>query len=400
MPSETSSRAGRYLRQTTGYAAFLPAPLPPQPPVVIDDEMQTLLSKADRALGRLDGSIQTLPNPDLFVFMYVRKEAVLSSQIEGTQSSLADVLEVEASVFDPHHPSDVGEVLNYVTAMNFGLARLEKLPISIRLIREIHHQLLHDVRGREKQPGEIRTTQNWIGPSGCTLNNASFVPPPPHEVIGCLGELEKFIHDDAWMPPLIKIGLVHAQFETIHPFLDGNGRVGRLLITFLLCQNTILIHPVLYISHYFKRHRSEYYERLQRIRDFGDWEGWIKFFLQGIATVSLEATETARSIVDLRERHRALVTGLFGRGAGNALSVLENLFKSPIVTVSQVRRHLDVTYPSANTLVQKFVGAGILTEITGQRRYRVYQYKPYVDLFAEKRDLERPPQSDGSENRG
>lgn len=374
------------MKQLTGYSAFIPAKLPPDPSLVFDDEMHTLLSKADRALGRLDGSIQTLPNPDLFVLMYVRKEAVLSSQIEGTQSSLVDILEVEASVFDPQHPSDVGEVLNYVTAMKYGLKRLEELPLCIRLIKEIHRELLHDVRGREKNPGEVRVSQNWIGPGGCTLQTATFVPPPPADAVQALGDLEEFMHSTVYLPALIKIGMVHSQFETIHPFLDGNGRVGRLLITFLLMQNEILLKPVLYISHYFKKNRSEYYERLQAVRDKGDWEGWIKFFLTGIADVSLEATETARSIVDLRERHRHMVTERFGRAAGNGLTVLETLFRTPIMTIGQVQKKLGITYPPANALVQRFVDAGILFEVTGQERYRVYQYSPYINLFADQRE--------------
>ena len=381
-----SNRAGNYQRQMTGYSAFVPKSLPPEPALAFDGEMQTLLSRADRALGRLDGSIQTLPNPDLFVFMYVRKEAVLSSQIEGTQSSLSDVLEVEASVFDPHHPTDVGEVLNYVTAMNYGLERLETLPLSVRLIREIHDRLLHDVRGREKSPGEVRTTQNWIGPGGCTLNNATFVPPPPTEVMECLSQLEKFMHGKHDLPPLVKIGLVHAQFETIHPFLDGNGRVGRLLITFLLCESEILIKPVLYISHFFKQHRSEYYERLQRVRDKGDWEGWIKFFLRGIGQVSLEATETARAVVALREKHRSMVQQMLGRAAANGLQILETLFERPFLTVAQIQTYLGVSFPPASSIARKFCELGILKEITGQERYRIYSYRPYIDLFTERRN--------------
>lgn len=369
--------------QLTGYSAFMPKPLPPDPALTFDNEMHTLLSKADRALGRLDGSIQTLPNPDLFVFMYVRKEAVLSSQIEGTQSSISDVLEVEASLFDPHHPSDVGEVLNYVTAMNEGLERLKEIPLCLRLIREIHYKLLHNVRGRDLNPGEVRTTQNWIGSGGSTLRDAAFIPPPPHEVMNCLGDLEKFMHSGVFLPALVKIGLIHAQFETIHPFLDGNGRVGRLLITFLLCENEVLSRPVLYISHFFKQHRTEYYEHLQKIRDFGDWEGWIKFFLTGIATVSLEATETARSIVGLRERLRKNIQKSFGRAAGNGLTILESLFESPIVTVGQVQQRLGITYPPANALVQRLVAEGVLQETTGQERYRVFQFRPYIDLFSD-----------------
>ncbi|MCB1497394.1 MAG: Fic family protein [Bauldia sp.] len=380
-----TGRAGRYVRQPTGYAAFIPRSLPPDPRIEFDDELQALMSKADRALGRLDGSIQTLPNPDLFVFMYVRKEAVLSSQIEGTQSSINDLLKVEAQIFDPDRPNDVGEVLNYVTAMNFGLDRLRELPLSKRLIREIHERLLEGVRGRNFQPGEIRTTQNWIGPQGSLLNEATFVPPPPDAVMPALDDLERFIHDDSPLPPLVKIGLIHSQFETIHPFLDGNGRVGRLLITFLLCQADILQKPVLYISHFLKRHRDEYYDHLQAIRDRGEWEPWLKFFLKGTSEVSLEATETARKIVALREAHRATITAGFGRAAGNGLTILETLFDRPIVNVTEVRERLDITFAAANQLVQRFVESEIIEEITGQRRYRLFRYSPYINLFADNR---------------
>ena len=258
-PGAAADRAGRYVRQIGGYRAFLPAPLPPEPPIRLSGELQSLLSRADLALGRLDGSIQTLPNPDLFVYMYVRKEAVLSSQIEGTQSSLQDLLSAEAQIFAAERPRDVDEVVNYVRAMNHGLARLKDLPVSVRLIREIHGELLAGVRGSHLTRGELRRSQNWIGPAGCTLNEAIFVPPPPQNVPEALGALERFLHEDKRLPLLIKIGLAHAQFETIHPFLDGNGRVGRLLITFLLCENGALRKPVLYLSHYFKRHRQQYY---------------------------------------------------------------------------------------------------------------------------------------------
>lgn len=380
---QSPHRAGRYQRQNSAYRAFIPEPLPPNPTIVFDDELQTLLSKADRALGRLDGSVQTLPNPDLFVFMYVRKEAVLSSQIEGTQSSLDDLLQVEAKVFDASQPNDVGEVLNYVTAMNYGLGRIKELPLSIRLVREIHKRLLDGVRGREKEPGEVRRSQNWIGPQGCSLREASFVPPPPHLLMDQLSALERFLHEDHNLPVLIKIGLIHSQFETIHPFLDGNGRIGRLLITFLLCQNEVLQKPVLYISYYFRRHRQTYYDQLQAVRDHGDWEEWLKFFLRGITEVSREATETARRIVDLRERYRNTITKEFGRGAGSALTVFETLFERPIVTVSNVAETLSVTFPAANDLVSRFEDKGILFEITGQRRYRVFTFAPYINLFAD-----------------
>ena len=312
-------RAGTYQNQPTGYRAFIPAPLPPDPPIAVDDELQTLLSAADRALGRLDGSVQTLPDSDLFVLMYVRKEAVLSSQIEGTQSSLNDLLRAEARIYDPDRPADVQEVSNYVAALNYGLERLDDLPISVRLIREIHERLLRGVRGAHLQPGELRKSQNWIGPAGATLSEATFVPPPPHEVPQALSDLEHFMHAKDSMPALIRIGLTHAQFETIHPFLDGNGRVGRLLITFLLCEQGTLLSPVLYLSHYFKANRAEYYEHLQNIRKDGGWEAWLKFFLRGVADVSREATDTARAIVSLRERDRDKIINELGSVAGQAL---------------------------------------------------------------------------------
>lgn len=376
----STERAGRYEPQAGGYSAFIPKPLPPDPPVEIDAALQQLLSKADRALGRLDGSIRTLPNADLFVFMYVRKEAVLSSQIEGTQSSLNDVLEAEAEIFDAERPRDVVEVLNYVRAMNYGLERLHELPLSIRLIREIHSELLSGVRGGNRQPGELRKIQNWIGPNGCTLAEAAFVPPPPQRVEDCLHALELFLHDEQ-LPALISIGLAHAQFETIHPFLDGNGRVGRLLIAFLLSQREILQTPVLYLSHYFRRYRSEYYDRLQAVRDAGDWEGWLSFFLTGVWDVAQEATATARKIVDLREHHRQLITEQFGRVAGNGLKVLEQLYARPIINVQSIIRITGVSFPAANNLMNQFVKHGMLSEITGNARNRLFRYGSYIELF-------------------
>lgn len=378
-----STRAGRYLRQPKGYRAFIPEPLPPNPEVEISAELQVLLSKADRALGRLDGSIQTLPNPDLFVFMYVRKEAVLSSQIEGTQSSLQDVLAAEAKVLSPGRPQDVNEVVNYVRAMNHGLASLDRLPISVRLFKEIHNELLADVRGSHLTPGEVRTSQNWIGPGGCTLNEATFVPPPPGEVGRCLSELEHFIHSASDLPLLVKIGLAHAQFETIHPFLDGNGRIGRLLITFLLCEREVLLKPVLYLSYYFKRHRTEYYERLQAVRDNGEWEEWLAFFMRGVVDVSNQASETARRILVLRETHRQAITDSLSRTAANGHRLLEHLYKHPIVSVNEVQELNGTKYPAANELVTRFIELGILREFTGQARNRKFNYHGFVELFNE-----------------
>lgn len=378
----SNGRAGHYVRQTSGYSAFIPRDLPPtEPPLEIDIEMQDLLSSADRALGRLDGSIQTLPKSDLFVLMYIRKEAVLSSQIEGTQSSLTDVLEAEANLLDANRPRDVDEVINYINALKYGIGRLPTLPVSTRLIREIHGRLMEGVRGQERNPGEVRTSQNWIGHGGSALSNAVFVPPPPHDVDRALASLEKFIHSEERVPVLLRIGMVHAQFETIHPFLDGNGRVGRLIITLLLCAQSVLSQPVLYISHYFKAHRQAYYELLQSVRDDGNWERWLKFFLEGIRAVSDEATETARKIVTLREEHRKLITDSFGRAAGTGLTLLEDLFMHPVVSVSYVARLLGMTHAGANNLVRRMVDAKILTEITGRTRNRAFRYGAYVDLF-------------------
>jgi Fic family protein len=383
----TAGRSGRYIRQPAGYSAFIPRPLPPDPAVQIDG-LQRLLSEADLALGRLDGSIQILPNPDLFVFMYVRKEAVLSSQIEGTQSSLQDLLAAEASIMSPEQPRDVDEVINYVAAMNHGIDRLKDLPVSVRLIREIHERLLQGVRGSNLTPGELRRSQNWIGPGGCTLNEASFVPPPPHEVPEALGNLERFLHADGSQPLLVKIGLSHAQFETIHPFLDGNGRVGRLLITFLLCEKGVLHKPVLYLSYYFKKHRQQYYELLQGTRDDGNWEDWLAFFLRGVAEVSVQASETARRILALREEHRTRIAASLGRAGGNGHRVLEHLYESPIVSVNEVMDLIGTTYPAANELVGRMVKLGILEEMTGQTRNRRFRYEPYIRLFNEEREDE------------
>jgi Fic family protein len=342
-----------------------------------------MLSEADRALGRLDGSVQTLPNPDLFVYMYVRKEAVLSSQIEGTQSSLQDLLAAEAQVLDEHRPRDVDEVVNYVRAMKHGLARLADLPVSVRLIREIHAELLRGVRGSRLTPGALRPSQNWIGPPGSTLAEASFVPPPPTEVPAALGALEAFLQKQDELPMLVKIGLAHSQFETIHPFRDGNGRVGRLLITFLLCERGALRKPVLYLSHYFKRHRQSYYERLQAVRDAGDFEGWLVFFLRGVTEVSAQAADTARRILELREQHRRAITDRLGRAAGNGHRVLEQLYEKPILSAKEVQTLLGTTFAGANQIVQRLVDLRIVSEITGQARHRRFRYDAYVRLFDE-----------------
>lgn len=375
------TRAGRYVKQAAGYRAFVPAPLPPEPPIQVDAAMLALLSRADQALGRLDGVALTIPNPDLFVAMYVRQEAVLSSQIEGTQSTLEDVLAFELDARQQELPRDVAEVVNYVRAMNYGLDRLTTLPLSLRLIREIHAELLRGVRGAERQPGEFRTSQNWIGAGRVPLSQATFVPPPVAAMHPALDALERFLHEESELPVLIHCGLAHAQFETIHPFLDGNGRVGRLLITFLLVSREVLRRPLLYLSHYLKRHRAQYYDRLMAVREAGDWEGWLKFFLRGVSMSAEEATATARAIVELRERHRAQIqeTGL----GVNGLRLLDLLFQSPLINVNLVRDRLTVSWETANKLVERLEGLALLEEITGRRRNRVYRHSPYLALFAE-----------------
>jgi Fic family protein len=350
----------------------------------MNEEMWQLLSQADRALGRLDGATDALPNPDLFVFMYVRKEAVLSSQIEGTQASLIDVLEFESKAVEPDNPQDVTEVVNYVAAINYGLENLKRLPLSLRLLREIHEVLMQGVRGAERAPGEFRRSQNWIGPSGCTLTQATYVPPPPHEMLQALSDLEKFLHDPPLFPALIEIGLAHAQFETIHPFLDGNGRLGRLLITFLLCEQDILKRPLLYISYYFKRHRAEYYDRLQAVRDSGAWENWLKFFLRGVYEVAQEAADNARRIVNMKEEHRQLVLQRMGRRSGSAIALLERLYYRPIVTVENVQEIAQLSYANANTLIKDLCNLDLLKETTGQKRNRVFAYAPYLAIFEDR----------------
>lgn len=313
--------------------------------------------------------------------MYVRQEAVLSSQIEGTQSTLEDVLQYEIDAKGQERPKDVEEVVNYVHALQYGLERLQELPLCLRLIREIHAKLLDGVRGSDRTPGEFRKTQNWIGSPGCTLATATFIPPPVLEMHKALDNLEKFLHDRNSFPALIHCGLAHAQFETIHPFLDGNGRVGRLLITFLLCQREILQKPLLYLSHYLKFHRAEYYDRLMAVRTDGNWEGWLKFFLKGIWEVSESATTTARSILTLREQHRELI-GKQINNSGYGLRLLDLLFEKPMINIPLVEEYLECSYGTANKTVKQLEQLGLLNEITGWQRNRLYRYDPYLALFA------------------
>lgn len=370
-------RAGRYIKQPQGYRAFIPNPLPPKSPeLAFDRETLVLLSEADRALARLDGVGSILPNPDLFVGTYVRHEAVLSSQIEGTQSTLEDILEYEIDGGGSTLPRDVEEVVNYVHALNSGLRRLSDLPLSLRLIREIHSTLMQGVRGASHDPGEFRRTQNWIGPPNCTLMNAAFIPPPVPEMHEALDRFEKFLHERRLFPPLVHCALVHAQFETIHPFLDGNGRVGRLLITFLLCERQILKLPLLYLSVYLKAHRSEYYDRLTAIRDRGDWEGWVKFFLRGVEEVSGGATATARAILQMREQYRVTLAS-----SANAVRVFDYAFQQPILNVRLASENLGCSYMTAANAIDILVRENILRETTGRKRNRSFRFDALLNLF-------------------
>lgn len=373
-------RGGRYVQQPSGYKAFIPATLPLDPPIAFDADFTKILTDAALELGILGGATRTLPNPDLFVAMYVRQEAVLSSQIEGTQASLTDVLQYEAGGGPNDRVKDVEEVVNYVKAMKHGLRRLKELPLSLRLIKEIHHELMQGVRGHHLEPGEFRRSQNWIGPKGCALRDASFVPPPPEEPLReALANFENYIRNDSEQF-LIQAGIAHAQFETIHPFLDGNGRVGRLLITFLLCERGALPHPLLYISHYLKKHRAEYYDRLQAVRLQGHWEEWLKFFLRGVQEVSNQATDRARKIVDLREAHRSLILEETKISA-SLLRTLDVLFEHPIVTANTLSEYLESGYSTANNILERLEEINIVQEMTGFKRNRRFEYKPYLDLF-------------------
>lgn len=376
-------RLGRRVESSLGgetVRAFVPPPLPPEPPV---DVLPLLgrLSAAERALGRLDGITVLLPRQELFLYMYVRKEAVLSSQIEGTQSTLADLLRFEAEAAAGVTFDDVREVSNYVDAMMHGLGRLSELPLSLRLIREMHERLLRDGRGAEKAPGEFRRTQNWIG--GTRPGNALFVPPPPAEMHEALDRLERFLHEEAsGLPPLLKAGLIHVQFETIHPFLDGNGRIGRLLVTLYLCAHGTLRAPLLYLSLYLKTHRAEYYRRLQAVRDDGAWEGWLAFFLEGVAETADGAFEAATRIVDLFKADRERIVAQSPR-AGSTLRVHEDMQANPFVTAPALGERTRLSPPTVNAALADLERLGIATEVTGRRRGRVFGYSAYLGILAE-----------------
>lgn len=387
-----SERAGYYVNQLYGdlsYKAFIPKPLPPEPPVMFDSELTKLLSEADQAVGRLDGIIKNIPNPDLFVLMYTKKEAVLSSQIEGTQASLSDILEKEEDILSDEKDDDVRVTLNYIEAAKYGLERIKELPLSLRLIREMHQRLLTNVRGHYAEPGEFRKTQNWVGPGGCTLKDATYVPPPVHEMNEALGQWEKYLHSRSRKkyPILIDCGLIHSQFETIHPFSDGNGRIGRLLITLLLCLNGIISGPVLYLSYHFKKNRREYYDKLNDVRDSGNWENWLKFFLKGVSVASDNAVELSNRIMQLKKKNEELVRKNMRRFSGKTLDALNTIYIHPVFTINKVKETERVSYNTAKAIIKTFKNLNIIEEKNDRKRDRKYYFREYINLLNEGTEL-------------
>ena len=382
---------GRYIVTRTGgeqVCAFVPYPLPPDPPIALDGRLQQSLETALIALGRLDSISILLPEPSLFIYMYLRKEAVLSSQIEGTQSSLSDLLMFELDQARGAPIDDVTEVSNYVAALEHGLERLRgDFPLSNRLIREIHSVLLSRGRGSDMSPGEFRRSQNWIG--GSRPGNAAFVPPPPGEVADCMGALERFLHaTHDGLPMLARVGLAHLQFETIHPFLDGNGRVGRLLITFLLCHAGVLREPLLYLSLYLKRHRSTYYALLNDVRRSGDWEEWLDFFFQGVRETSEDTVSTSRRLMDIFEEDLVSIRDSGGRRASSVLRVHQALKKRPILTIEEVRKAEGMAFSTVSAAMELLVELKIAREITGQTRNRFFVYDRYLSVLREGTEVE------------
>lgn len=370
-----SSLAGRVVAVPTGYHAFIPS-LPPLD-LALDGELILALSRADAALGELSGLGQQLPNPHLLIDPLVRREAVLSSRIEGTQASLADIFLNEAGQArqSSASPDDVQEVLNYVAALEHGLARLESLPLSLRLINEMHARLMTGVRGRFATPGEIRRSQNWIGPAGSSPTNAVYVPPPPDELPKLLGAWEKFIHTRDVLPDLVHCALIHEHFEAIHPYLDGNGRIGRLLITLFLIERGRLSRPLLYLSDYIERHREDYYRLLLRVRTHGDHAAWIRFFLAGVEETARDAVRRIRRLIDLRER---LLREDHGKGSA---ALVSQLFIRPHISASDAAKVMGVSHPTAVKVLQSFVSAGHLREITGRSRFRAYVAQAILDAL-------------------
>ena len=368
---------GRLVRGLGGYRAYVPAPLPP--PLTWDQDLTVSLSAADRGIGGLAGEGRRLPNPHLFIRSLVRKEAVLSSRIEGTQATLGELLAAEADAAAVRRSADLQEVGNYVTALEYGLERLETLPVSLRLVRELHECLMRGVRGDAATPGEFRRSQNWIGPPGCTLENATYVPPPPSELMACLDSWERFLHDDA-LPPLVHAALAHAQFEAIHPFLDGNGRVGRLLITLLLVEREIIPSPLLYLSAFFEATREEYYQRLLGVTAGGGWEEWLIYFLRGVTLQSQDAVDRIRLIDDLFAKWKH---GLSRVRSQLPERVLLLFIENPFWTVGGVAGRLEVAFTTAQRAIDRLEAAGIVAQVGRRQRNRVYCAEEILNVLEE-----------------
>ena len=374
-----NNRAGQLKKMQSDYQCFVPHNLK-DIKLNIDSEINALVNKAYLLLGRLDGMAITLPDIDLFVSMYVQKEAVISSQIEGTQASLVDVLQKYKG---KEKIKDTEEIVNYIKATHYAFKRLNKMPLCMRLIRETHAVLLSNVRGEEKMPGEFRRSQNWIGHAGSTLKDASFIPPAPDEMDICLGDLERYIHEDSTISNLIKIALIHYQFETIHPFLDGNGRMGRLLIILYLREQGLIEYPVLYLSYFFKKNRNRYYELLNNIRIKGEFEEWIKFFIDGICEISEDAITSIQKIVELKNTDMKKIRELSGSNISNLLLIYDYLLQHPFLEAEDIKNLVGVSKPTANKLLENLMTIEIVELVEDKKRYRQYVYKKYVDILSE-----------------
>lgn len=381
---DNRTRAGKFVTNLSGdmaYQSFLPSPLPPNPQINIDDEMTQLLISAHSQLALLDGLATRIPNMQLFVSMYVRKEALLSSQIEGTQATLDDILD---PLLDENANRDVADVVNYIRAVNFAVESLKSLPLCNRLIRETHAVLMENVRGQEKNPGEFRYSQNWIGGQGSTLRNARYIPPNPQDMVDSMSDLEKFINAEDTIDNLIRIALIHYQFETIHPFLDGNGRIGRLIITLYLMEDHVLSSPALYLSWYLKQNRIEYYDRMSEVRRTGDYEQWVKFFLRAVAVSAEDAIRRVDLLSELHDSNQKLIDDSFGtRSRKNATQFFSYLEQNPIIEIQKTAAALNMAYNTVARYVTDFCNIGILQEKSKENRAKVYSYEQYLNILRE-----------------
>lgn len=372
---------GQFQDTPEGYRVFIPSALPPDPPLQMDETLTGILSRADRALGRLDGLGRIVPEPDLFISMFIKKEALLSSRIEGARSTLPDLLEYESGKELSEFPEDLAETVNYIAALRLGMEKSREEDISLELTLELHSVLLSRTRGGDRSLGQLRDRQVGIGPPGTNLQNAEFLPPPPGDVRPALEKLFAFIESRAEQPPLITCGFFHCQFETIHPFRDGNGRIGRMLIPLILLRKKVLSRPLLYLSHFFLEYRSSYYRGLMNVRERGDWEDWMKFFLRGVAEVSDQAVAKMEGIIALQEKDRGRVRERIKRK--KAADLLELLYRHPVLSVKTVSRELEIAFATADTLLKEFAGEGIITETTEQKRNRLFSYPAYIDILNE-----------------